>query len=119
MKTVQFQASSKKYCWDSLALIISLFIIGYLAFYFFVQTNLGYYKNELVKEISKATNKKVTIETFDANWNITNPRFIIEDFSIYADSSEKAFTFEKFEVDVSWINKIWFLRISTVNLNIS
>ena len=84
MKTVQFKLI-KKILLGLIALIISLFIIGYLAFYFFVQTNLGYYKNELVKEISKATNKKVTIETFDANWNITNPRFIIKDFSIYAD----------------------------------
>ena len=73
-----------------------------------VQTNLDYYKNELVKEISKATNKKVSIETFDANWNITNPQFIIKDFSIYANSSEKAFTFEKFEVDVSWMSLIKF-----------
>ena len=107
MKTVQFKLI-KKILLGLLALIISLFIIGYLAFYFFVQTNLGYYKNELVKEISKATNKKVTIETFDANWNITNPRFIIKDFSIYADSSEKAFTFEKFEVDVSWMSLLKF-----------
>ena len=107
MKTVHFKLI-KKILLGLLALIISLFIIGYLAFYFFVQTNLGYYKNELVKEISKATNKKVTIETFDANWNITNPRFIIEDFSIYANSSEKAFTFKKFEVDVSWMSLLKF-----------
>ncbi len=107
MKTVHFKLI-KKILLGLLALIISLFIIGYLAFYFFVQTNLDYYKNELVKEISKATNKKVTIETFDANWNITNPRFIIKDFSIYADSSEKAFTFEKFEVDVSWMSLLKF-----------
>jgi uncharacterized protein YhdP len=107
MKTVHFKLI-KKILLGLSALIISLFIIGYLAFYFFVQTNLDYYKNELVKEISKATNKKVTIETFDANWNITNPRFIIKDFSIYANSSEKAFTFEKFEVDVSWMSLIKF-----------
>ena len=107
MKTVQFKLI-KKILLGLLALIISLFIIGYLAFYFFVQTNLDYYKNELVKEISKATNKKVTIETFDASWNITNPRFIIKDFSIYANSSDKAFTFEKFEVDVSWMSLIKF-----------
>ena len=107
MKTVHFKLI-KKILLGLLALIISLFIIGYLAFYFFVQTNLDYYKNELVKEISKATNKKVTIETFDASWNITNPRFIIKDFSIYADSSEKAFTFEKFEVDISWMSLLKF-----------
>ena len=107
MKTVQFKLI-KKILLGLLALIISLFIIGYLAFYFFVQTNLDYYKNELVNEISKATNKTVTIKTFDANWNITNPRFIIKDFSIYADSSEKAFTFEKFEVDVSWMSLLKF-----------
>ena len=95
MKTAHFKLI-KKISLGLLALIISLFIIGYLAFYFFVQTNLDYYKNELVNEISKATNKTVTIKTFDANWNITNPRFIIKDFSIYADSAEKAFTFEKF-----------------------
>ena len=107
MKIVQFKLI-KKILLGLIALIISLFIIGYLAFYFFVQTNLDYYKNELVKEISKATNKKVTIETFDASWNITNPRFIIEDFSIYANSTEKAFTFEKFEVDVSWMSLLKF-----------
>ncbi len=95
MKTVHFKLI-KKILLGLLALIISLFIIGYLSFYFFVQTNLDYYKNELVEEISKATNKKVTIETFNANWNITNPRFIIEDFSIYANSSEKAFTFKNY-----------------------
>ena len=60
MKTVHFKLL-KKILMGLSALIISLFIIGYLAFYFFVQTNLGYYKNKLVKEISKATNKKVTI----------------------------------------------------------
>ncbi len=47
-------------------------------------------KNELVNLISKETEKKVTIEKFDANWNVTNPQFIIENFSIYASTSEKA-----------------------------
>ena len=107
MKTVHFKLI-KKILLGLSALIISLFVIGYLAFYFLVQTNLDYYKNELVEQISKATNKKVTIETFDANWNVTNPRFIIKNFSIYANSSEKAFTFEKFEVDVSWMSLIKF-----------
>ena len=31
-----------------------------------------------------------------------------KDFSIYANSSEKAFTFEKFEVDVSWMSLLKF-----------
>ena len=77
MKTVHFKLL-KKILLGLSALIISLFIIGYLAFYFFVQTNLGYYKNELVKEISKATNKKVTIKTFDANWNITTRDLLLK-----------------------------------------
>ena len=80
MKTVHFKLI-KKILLGLFALIISLFIIGYLAFYYLVQTNLDHYKNELVESISKATNKKVTIETFDANWNITNPQFIIKNFS--------------------------------------
>jgi len=107
MKTVHFKLI-KKILLGLFALIISLLIIGYIAFYFLVQTNLDYYKNELVEQISKATNKKVTIETFDAKWNVTNPRFIIKDFSIYANSSEKSFTFKKFEVDVSWMSLIKF-----------
>ena len=107
MKTVHFKLI-KKILLGLFALVISLFVIGYLAFYFLVQTNLDHYKNELIEQISKATNKKVTIETFDANWNVTNPQFIIENFSIYANTSEKSFTFKKFEVDVSWMSLLKF-----------
>ena len=107
MKTVHFKLI-KKILLGLFALVISLFVIGYLAFYFLVQTNLDHYKNELIEQISKATNKKVTIESFDANWNVTNPQFIIENFSIYANTSEKSFTFKKFEVDVSWMSLLKF-----------
>ena len=107
MKKAQLNLLKKIFLWI-FGLILSLFIIAYIAFYFLVQTNLDYYKNELVNLISKETEKKVTIEKFDANWNVTNPQFIIENFSIYASTSEKSFTFKKFEVDVSWWSLLKF-----------
>ena len=60
MKTVHFKLI-KKILLGLFALVISLFVIGYLAFYFLVQTNLDYYKNELIEQISKATNKKLSL----------------------------------------------------------
>jgi len=107
MKKAQLNLLKKTFLWI-FGLILSLFIIAYIAFYFLVQTNLDYYKNELVNLISKETEKKVTIEKLDANWNVTNPQFIIENFSIYASTSEKSFTFKKFEVDVSWWSLLKF-----------
>ena len=107
MKKAQIKLIKKISLWISV-LVFGLFILGYLAFYFLVQTNLGYYKNKLITALSSETNKKVTIESFGAKWNVTNPRFIIENFSIYANTSEKSFTLKKFEVDVSWMSLIKF-----------
>ena len=107
MKKAHISLIKKLFLWIS-GTIFSLFIVAYIAFYFLVQTNLDYYKKELVNIISQETKKEVTIEKFDANWNVTNPQFIIENFSIYANKSEKSFTFKKFEVDVSWWSLIKF-----------
>lgn len=107
MKKAHISLIKKLFLWIS-GIIFSLFIVAYIAFYFLVQTNLDYYKKELVNIISQETKKEVTIEKFDANWNVTNPQFIIENFSIYANKSEKSFTFKKFEVDVSWWSLIKF-----------
>ncbi|MBT3917866.1 MAG: DUF748 domain-containing protein, partial [Nitrosomonadales bacterium] len=107
MKKAQIKLIKKISLWISV-LVFGLFILGYLAFYFLVQTNLDYYKNKLITALSSETNKKVTIESFGAKWNVTNPRFTIENFSIYANTSEKSFTLKKFEVDVSWMSLIKF-----------
>ena len=94
----------KKICIGILVTCLSFISIGYITFYFFVKSDLNHYSDKLTNYISKEINREVSIETLEAKWVVTNPRFIINQFSIYNHDKSKAFNLKKVEIDLSWVS---------------
>ena len=94
----------KKICIGILVTCLSFISIGYITFYFFVKSDLNYYSDKITNYISKEINREVSIETLEAKWVVTNPRFIINQFSIYNHDKSKAFNLKKVEIDLSWVS---------------
>ncbi|MGE4596980.1 MAG: hypothetical protein AAEA78_03305, partial [Methylophilaceae bacterium] len=78
--------------------IITTLLIGYIAFYFLIQTNLDYYKQKIVDYISNETNKEVSIKSLKADWKLTSPRFTINQLTIFNSNNTKTFSLNKVEV---------------------
>ena len=80
----------KKICIGLLVICLSLISIGYIAFYFFVKSDLNYYADKITNYVSEEIKREVSIEKLEAEWVVTNPRFIINQFSIYNHDKSKA-----------------------------
>ena len=85
-------------------LAFSLLIVGFLSFYFFVQSNLDEFKDILTQEISQQFEKQVEIDSIEARWRITNPSITLHNLSIYNNSLEKSFDLKKIRIDISWLS---------------
>jgi len=81
-----------------------LLIVGFLSFYFFVQSNLDEFKDELTEQISNQFKKQVKIERIEARWRITNPSITLHNLSIFNNSLEKSFDLKKIRIDISWFS---------------
>jgi len=90
---------------------LSLLIAGFLAFYFFVQSNLDEFKDKLTQEISQQFQRQVEIERIEAKWRITNPSLTLYNLSIYNNSLEKSFDLKKIRIDISWLSLLKFKPI--------
>ena len=66
-----------------------LITVGFLSFYFFVQTNLDEFKDKLIQEISQQFEKKVEIESIEAYWRVTSPSITLNNLSIYNSALKK------------------------------
>ena len=89
-------------------LALTILTIGFLFFYFFIQSNLDEFKDKLTEEISQQFEKKVEIESIEARWRITNPSLTLYDLSIYNNSLEKSFDLKKIRIDISWLSLLKF-----------
>ena len=92
-------------------LAFSLLIVGFLSFYFFVQSNLDEFKDKLTQEISQKFDKEVQIESIEAQWRITNPSLTLHNLSIYNNSVKKSFNLKKIRIDISWFSLLKFKPI--------
>ena len=81
-----------------------LITVGFLSFYFFVQTNLGEFKDKLIQEISQQFEKKVEIESIEAYWRVTSPSITLNNLSIYNSALKKSFDLKKIRIDISWLS---------------
>ena len=90
---------------------VTILIIGFLFFYFFIQSNLDEFKEHLTQKISEQFEKKVEIESIDAQWRITNPSLTLYNLSIYNESLEKSLDLKKVRVDISWLSLLKFKPI--------
>ena len=88
-----------------------LITVGFLSFYFFVQSNLNEFKDKLTKEISQQFERQVEIERIEAQWRITNPSLTLYNLSIYNNSLEKSFDLKKIRIDISWLSLLKFKPI--------
>ena len=79
-----------------------------MSFYFFVQSNLDEFKENLTLKISEQFEKKVKIENIEAQWRITNPSLTLYNLSIYNESLEKSFDLKKIRIDISWLSLLKF-----------
>ena len=84
--------------------VVSVLIVGFLSFYFFVQSNLDEFKDKLTEEISQQFEKKVRIESIEARWRITNPSLTLHNLSIYNNNLKKSFNLKKVRIDISWLS---------------
>ena len=85
-----------------------LLTVGFLTFYFFVQSNLNEFKDKLTQEISQQFERQVEIERIEAQWRITNPSLTLYNLSIYNNSLEKSFDLKKIRIDISWLSLFKF-----------
>ena len=92
-------------------LVLSLLIVGFLSFYFFVQSNLDEFKDKLTQEISQKFDKEVQIDSIEAQWRITNPSLTLHNLSIYNNSLKKSFDLKKIRIDISWFSLLKFKPI--------
>jgi len=83
---------------------LSLLIVGFLAFYFFVQSNLDEFKDKLTEEISQQFGHQVKIESIKARWRITNPSITLFNLSIFNSNLKKSFDLKKIRIDISWLS---------------
>ena len=81
-----------------------LITVGFLSFYFFVQTNLDEFKDKLIQEISQQFEKKVEIESIEAYWRVTSPSITLNNLSIYNSALKKSFDLKKIRIDISWLS---------------
>ena len=84
--------------------VLSILTVGFLSFYFFVQSNLDDFKDKLTENISQQFEKKVEIESIEARWRITNPSLTLHNLSIYNNSLKKSFNLKKIRIDISWLS---------------
>ena len=91
--------------------ILSILTVGFLTFYFFIQSNLDEFKDKLTQEISQQFERQVEIEKIEAQWRITNPSLTLHNLSIYNNSLEKSFDLKKIRVDISWLSLLKFRPI--------
>jgi uncharacterized protein (TIGR02099 family) len=91
--------------------VLSVITVGFLLFYFFVQSNLDEFKVKLTQEISQQFDKQVEIESITAQWRITNPSLTLFNLSIYNNSLEKSFNLKKIRIDISWLSLLKFKLI--------
>ena len=61
---------------------LTLITVGFLSFYFFVQSNLNEFKDKLTKEISQQFERQVEIERIEAQWRITNPSLTLHNLNL-------------------------------------
>jgi len=90
---------------------LTLLTIGFLFFYFFVQSNLDEFKDKLTQEISRQFDKPIEIDRIEAQWRITNPSLTLHNLSVYNNSLEKSFDLEKIRIDISWLSLLKFKLI--------
>jgi uncharacterized protein (TIGR02099 family) len=90
---------------------LSLLIIGFLFFYFFIQSNLAGFKDKLTQEISNQFERQVKIESIEAQWRITNPSLTLYNLSIFNNSLKKSFDLKKIRIDISWLSLLKFKPI--------
>jgi len=90
---------------------LTLLTIGFLFFYFFVQSNLDEFKDQLTQEISRQFDKTVEIDRIEAQWRITNPSLTLHNLSIYNTNLEKSFDLKKIRIDISWLSLLKFKPI--------
>jgi uncharacterized protein (TIGR02099 family) len=84
--------------------VLLLLTVGFLSFYFFVQSNLDEFKDKLTEEISQQFEKQVKIESIEARWRITNPSLTLNNLSIFNNSLEKSLDLKKIRIDISWLS---------------
>jgi len=90
---------------------LTILTIGFLSFYFFIQSNLDEFKDKLTQEISQKFEKEVQIESIEAKWRITNPSLTLHNLSIYNNSLKKSFDLKKIRIDISWFSLLKFKPI--------
>ena len=87
---------------------LSLLTVGFLTFYFFIQSNLDGFKDKLTAVISQKFEKQVEIESIKAQWRITNPSLTLYNLSIFNNSLEKSFKLKEIRIDISWLSLLKF-----------
>lgn len=92
-------------------LLITLAIIALGFFKFYLKPNIENIKNEIENFVSTQTGGEVRIENLEASWNITNPSFLIKNFSITDRDNEKTIHLKAVSFDISWLSLIKFKPI--------
>ena len=72
----------KYFYYGIISLILTIALIVFLAYQFYLIPNVESYKQKIENFIEKETGGKAEIKTLNVLWNITNPKFQIRNFSI-------------------------------------
>ena len=93
----------------SLSIILIIVALGFFQFY--LKPNIENIKNEIEDSIGIQTGGEVHIESLETYWNISNPSFLIKNFSITDRENEKTINLKTISFDISWLTLIKFKPI--------
>ena len=94
-----------KYFYYAISSILLLtFFAVFFGYHFFLKPNIALIKSDIETFVSKETGGEVSIEMLNVDWNITNPRFQIRNFSVTDRDNNKTINLQAVDFELSWLS---------------
>ena len=94
-----------KYFYYAISSILLLtFFAVFFGYHFFLKPNIALIKSDIETFVSKETGGEVSIEMLNVDWNITNPRFQIRNFSVTDRDNNKTINLQAIDFELSWLS---------------
>ena len=85
---------------------LTIVSIGFLMFYFLIDDNLDNIKTQILEQVQQKIGHEIRVETLEASWKITSPRFTLDNVSIFSRNKSQALNIKKIQADISWLSLI-------------